>query len=94
MADGTPDDSIDVLDALESVGQERILYAAELAAAFSTPLRPWDRRRAKRFLKRSGIGFQLGGDPRVAQWVTTSGALAEHFPQLWRLFLAREVDQL
>jgi hypothetical protein len=92
MADGSPDDSLDVLDAVAALSQERILYAAELAAAFSSPRWPWDQRRAKRFLKRSGIGFQLGG--KAGKWVTTSTALAERYPQLWRLFLAREVDAL
>lgn len=88
----------DVFDRFAVLRAEKILYAADLARAFGTPTRPWDTRRAKRFLKRSGIGFQLGA-PRAdgvndSPWVTTSAALKERYPALGALIDQQEIDEL
>jgi hypothetical protein len=94
-ADDGEDDAIsDVFDRFAVLRAEKILYAADLARAFSTPGRPWDTRRAKRLIKRSGIGFQLGAPGSDAPWVTTSKRLRERFPDLWELIEAQAIDEL
>ncbi len=74
--------------------QEKILYAVDLADAFSSPARPWSTKRATRWLKRSGIGFSMAAPGERGLWATTSSALKEHYPRLWELVLEREIATL
>lgn len=77
------------------IDEPRILYAADIARLYSSPGREWTTRRAKRWLKRSGIGFQMdAAGAGEGQWATTSLEIAEHYPMLWRLVMARLVDEL
>lgn len=40
MAESSPNDTLEALDAFEAIGQERIFHAADIAEAFSTSARP------------------------------------------------------
>jgi hypothetical protein len=87
--------ALDADDDEAELFEDRILYADDISRFFSSPGREWSTRRAKRWLKRSGIGFKMdeagGGEGR---WATTSIEMKEHYPKLWKLVLARMVDEL
>jgi hypothetical protein len=84
------------LDACIDVAElfdDGIIHASTIAKIFTSVGRGrWSTRRAKRFLKRSGIGFQMGGP--TDEWATTTLELKAHYPALWRLIEAKLADLL
>lgn len=93
MADGATNDALDLSAELAGLFSDGIIHAGTLAKLFSSVGRgPWSTRRAKRFLQRSGIGFQMGGP--TDEWATTTIELKEHYPQLWRLIESKLADLL
>lgn len=85
--------SVDDGASIDELLGDGILHASTIAKIFTSVGRGrWTTRRAKRFLKRSGIGFQMGGPQD--EWATTTIELREHYPALWRLVEAKLVDLL
>jgi hypothetical protein len=70
--------------------EAKILYAADLVAAFSTDKRPWTTKMANKVIKRAG-GFQFapGG-----LWMCTRTQFKDAFPRLAQALLEHEVEQL
>jgi len=58
---------------------EKLLTGAEIARALTTPRKRWTAQKARRFLRKSGIGFQLV--PR-GEWQTTWAKFFERYPAL------------
>lgn len=74
-----------------SLHRPKLLYARHIARALSSADDPWDEQRARRFLKREGVGWKLGSSAG-SPWVTTTDRLLEKFPHLVDL-IVRELDE-
>jgi hypothetical protein len=55
---------------------KKLLYARDIARALDSPADRWTTRRARKWLRKSGAGFQLS--PR-GPWTTTRQRLRERF---------------
>ncbi len=71
-------------DPLDVLRTKKLLTSADIARALSSESDRWTTRRARKWLRRSQAGFQLG--PR-GPWVTTRQRLRERFPDVLDLVL-------
>lgn len=80
----SPSEHTHARDPISELRGEHFLSAADLARAFSTKRTRWTVRRARRFLRKSGCGFQMfAGGP----WVTTWEAIRDRMPALFAQLL-------
>ena len=75
---------------------QKLIYAVDVARALDSPelgdhpAGRWTTRRARKWLQKSGAGFQLS--PR-GPWVTTRQRLKERFPDVLDLLLVQLADE-
>lgn len=67
-------------DALEALRLRKLIPARMIAAALTSPGDRWTTRRARRWLRKSGAGFQM--NPPKGQWFTTRERLRDRFPDV------------
>lgn len=74
---------------LDVLRTKKLLTSADIARALNSPTDRWTTRRARKWLRRSGSGFQLA--PR-GPWVTTRQRLRERFPDVLDIVLLQADD--